>query len=855
MAKRSNSTEPAATTGEHDPCSRLTCGGIWRFARNYLLLSLLLLAAATGAVHLLSASAETEAGLHGTRLAAESVAGRVAEQVALHHAQIELLSHQLGIVSRLQGGSERYAEEGRLLSHTLAGYPKVTLFTPQVERLESAIGGEIGYALYEMLDTAARGEIPPAEIHSGDAGARSVSLVRPLKEPGSGAVVAIVHAAFSDDLLTRALPNHTSGGGQLTLSQVVDGRHWVIANSAMGGAERPRHQQPIPGTLWMVGYDYQSGELLPALLLPAAILGTTMLLLLLSLLVALSGVRRRLNNDLRETRAVVNELLGKGSSKSRSANLEEFQSLFDWLAKATFIHGTTPNGSGAATPRPKRPPPPRSAAPAPAFGSAATAGYEVSEEEHPAESAAPEPTNPSAPSATLPSEIFRRYDIRGHYQAELSREVAYALGQAIGSEALQSRQDHLILAHDGSAGGTTIAEALGRGVLATGCNLLEVGTITTPMLYFGTHALTTNSGVMVAGTDHGGDEVHLKIVINGKLLSGATLDKLRQRLEQGDLMQGEGQTSPHDLRPDYIERILDDIQLIRPLRVVVDGGNGVAGKFAPDLFRAISCEVTELHCEPDDTLPHHSPDPSNPDSLQDLIAAVVQQQADLGIAFDRDGDRLGIVDSAGKIIWPDRLLILLARDILSRQPGADIVYDVKSSRLLAPEILNAGGRPTMWKSGHTLIREMMKQSDALLGGEFSGHLFIKERWYGFDDALYAAARILEILAMESGSSAELFATIPEEPATPVLLARTPKGTQEKLMKVLAKRLKLADAKLVTVDGIRAEFEDGWGLVRASNTHSALSFRFEAANEPALHRIQEQFRSQIKILAPDFKLPF
>jgi phosphomannomutase/phosphoglucomutase len=292
-----------------------------------------------------------------------------------------------------------------------------------------------------------------------------------------------------------------------------------------------------------------------------------------------------------------------------------------------------------------------------------------------------------------------------------------------------------------------------------------------------------------------------------------------------------------------------------PLKLVVDCGNGAASVVAPSLFRALGCDVTNLYCEVDGNFPNHHPNPGDPHNMQALIKQVKEKGADLGVAFDGDGDRLGVVDSEGRIIWPDRLLMLLARDVLLRHPGADIIYDVKSSRNLASEILTYGGRPIMWKSGHSMVKAKMRETGALLAAEMSGHIYFKDRWYGFDDGLYSCARLLEVLSAEGLASAEVFSQFPDNAATPEFYARTKEGESVELMQALSERGQFQGAKLVTIDGIRAEYEDGWGLVRSSNTSPALVFRFEADEEAALASIQGQFREQLALIAPDLKMPF
>ncbi|MCU7960664.1 MAG: phosphomannomutase/phosphoglucomutase [gamma proteobacterium symbiont of Bathyaustriella thionipta] len=461
----------------------------------------------------------------------------------------------------------------------------------------------------------------------------------------------------------------------------------------------------------------------------------------------------------------------------------------------------------------------------------------------------------SAEGKTLPAEIFRTYDIRGVVGESLTPEVVYELGRAIGSEAFDRGEQTLVVARDGRLSGPDLLESLIEGLTDTGRDVIDLGQVPTPLMYFATHFLNANSGVMLTGSHNPANYNGLKIVLRGETLSGEAIQDLRNRVANGEIYSGDGTATEQDLRSDYVSRVNEDVHVSRPLKVVIDCGNGVAGAIAPTLFRSLGCEVSELFCEVDGRFPNHHPDPSKPENLQSLILAVESEEADIGLAFDGDGDRLGVVDSKGKIIWPDRLLIALAEDVLMRQPGADIIYDVKCTRHLASEILKSGGRPIMWKTGHSLIKSKMRETGALLAGEMSGHIFFKERWYGFDDALYAAARLLEILSNDGRSSAEMFAEIPDSCVTPELTLSMKEGENIELMHKLLAHASLPESKVIDIDGLRAEFEEGWGLVRASNTTPSLVFRFEADSGEELEKVKDVFRHLIEEVQPGLKLPF
>jgi phosphomannomutase/phosphoglucomutase len=429
------------------------------------------------------------------------------------------------------------------------------------------------------------------------------------------------------------------------------------------------------------------------------------------------------------------------------------------------------------------------------------------------------------------------------------------IGRAIGSEALQRGRDTVAVGRDGRLSGPVLSSALIRGVISTGCNVKDVGCVPTPVLYFATYYLDTQTGVIVTGSHNPPDYNGLKIVIDGETLSGESIQSLRERIEAARFISGQGNVESVDIVPDYMERIRSDIKLERPLRVAIDCGNGVAGNMAPDLFRSIGCEVIELFCEVDGNFPNHHPDPSKEANLKDLIAAVQKEHADIGLAFDGDGDRLGVVTPDGKIVWPDRVLMLYAMDILGRNPGGQIIYDVKCTRYLDSIIRDHGGIPMMWKTGHSYIKAKIRETGALLAGEMSGHIFINERWYGFDDALYAGVRLMEILARDTRTSAEVFAGLPDSVNTPELNVTMQEGEPQVFMKRLLENAHFEGASISTIDGLRADFDDGWGLVRASNTTPVLVLRFEADDDAALSRIMGEFRRVMLQIEPALKLPF
>lgn len=455
----------------------------------------------------------------------------------------------------------------------------------------------------------------------------------------------------------------------------------------------------------------------------------------------------------------------------------------------------------------------------------------------------------------LPAEIFRTYDIRGVVAKSLTSAVVRDIGRALGSVGRERGAATFAVCRDGRLSGPELVAALADGLTAAGADVIDIGMAPTPLAYFAAHHLGCGSCVAVSGSHNPPEYNGLKMVVGGTTLYGDDIQRLRTRIERGELESGAGKRSTAQVLDAYLERIASDVKLARPMRVAIDCGNGVAGMLAPRLYRRLGCEVTELYCEVDGRFPNHHPDPAQPKNLTDLIRTLKTGDAELGLAFDGDGDRLGVVTKDGEIIFPDRQLMLLAKDVLSRNPGAEIIYDVKSTRLLAPWIERYGGRPLIWKTGHSLIKAKLKETGALLAGEMSGHTFFQERWYGFDDALYGGARLLEVLSRDANPSATLKA-LPNAPSTPELHWQLAEGEPHALVAKLQAAKPFPGAeRVLTIDGVRAEYRDGFGLARASNTTPVVVLRFEADTLAALERIKKEFRAALQPLKPDAPLPY
>lgn len=463
------------------------------------------------------------------------------------------------------------------------------------------------------------------------------------------------------------------------------------------------------------------------------------------------------------------------------------------------------------------------------------------------------PKNPS------PSDvIFKAYDIRGIVDETLTQDMVYDIGRAIGSEAQDKGISTIVTARDGRISSPGLSKMLTDGILSTGTNVLDIGTVPTPVLYFVTHHHDSHSGVMLTGSHNPKNYNGLKIVLAGETLAGDSIKNLKNRIDANQLYDNEPGTLTENsmFTNEYIGIISEDVHIARPMKVVIDAGNGVAGEIAPVLFRTLGCEVIELFCKIDGNFPNHHPDPGKPENLADLIAAVEESKADVGFAFDGDGDRLGVVDSFGNIIWPDRQMMIFSKFILDKRPGSEIIYDVKCSRNLPAQIIRNGGMPTIWKSGHSLMKAKLKETSAIFAGEMSGHLFFNDRWFGFDDGLYSAARLIEILSEDTRTSAMVFAEYPNSPNTPELNIDLEEGENFAIMQQLMASPNLpADGRVTDIDGLRIDFTDGFGLIRASNTTPSLVVRFEGETEEVLMRIQDQFRQLILEIKPEIALPF
>jgi phosphomannomutase/phosphoglucomutase len=754
------------------------------------------------------------------------------------------------------GDAEALGATAAAASATLPGILRLRLLPLDGINIDDEPLAPLTYASLDLLTRARNATAPvPAEVHLPGSDREHVVFVELVRD-GSGAVVGFVHAAYPVEFVTKALGAAAPKGRYVELHQTALKGNPIRVARANGASPPagPSTDKAIPETAWLLRIWPGKGVAAVAASEETEI--TIPWLPLLAAL-ALSGAavawfrNRRRGGAFGFGDATVYQGAVRAIMDGAHPGLERLVPGLQAPGDSTSTTVPAPVADElegediTAVARAPAKSAPTAAATAAATGS--IDGFFVDGR----------PADSGIKVSIVPDAIFRKYDIRGVVGDTLTADIVYEIGRAIGSEAYQRGQQGLVVGRDGRQSSPELAEALIRGLLDSGRDVIDIGLAPTPVLYFATHYLDTTSGVMVTGSHNPSQYNGLKIVLDGEALSGAAITAIRERIENGDFTSGAGTQQSAEIVPEYIRRVTDDIPvaLSNPLKIVVDCGNAVAGTVAPHLLRALGHDVIELYCDVDGSFPNHHPDPSQPENLEDLIDMVKLENADLGLAFDGDGDRLGVIDGDGNILWPDRQLMLFARDVLSRNPGAQVIFDVKCSRALAQVITEAGGEPLMWKTGHSLIKAKMRETGALLAGEMSGHIFFKERWYGFDDALYAAARLVEILVGAGKAPTEVFKALPGWIATPELRIDLAESEHDRFMEKLAGSARIEGAELSMIDGIRADYADGWGLIRPSNTTPCLVLRFEAKDAKALARIQAEFRGLIQATDASLKIPF
>jgi phosphomannomutase/phosphoglucomutase len=794
-------------------------------------------------------------------VAADTVAARVNQQLSLMQSVIAGL------------GRQDYVREALEDARSLAGATvSATAAVPSVQAVYLFPYGEIPRTSSEPtlgfsgLDLARRAEsgrpIYPDAFPRGDRWL--LQMAAPVREENGNAVAGSILAVFHVDEFEPLLSSPSDQlRGRYAIVRAVNGAERVIVSAGSGSGTVVERRLLNPD--WKLTYQSASppAPLIGIAALAALVVGPVLLAAIL-IWALLSGAQRKLRQEVAVMIQWAHKAFGGEKVKPPTFRWDMVASTAEVMSRlARIVDKRIAKQAESARPGKKATP---GAVPGdePLFEQKNMLGIDMLDGDDDVlgfgggsgeTGGAPGVEEVEPPELEVSETIFRAYDIRGIVGETLTTGIVQLIGRSIGSEAIGRGVKSICIGYDGRHSSPDLAAALGRGIMATGCDVINVGAVPTPVLYFATHELGTGSGVMVTGSHNPASYNGLKIMLGGETLSGEAIQKLLQRIQTGDFAHGQGSQSSQDVRRAYLDRIVGDIAVAAPLKVVLDAGNGIAGGLAPVLVEELGCEVVQLYCEVDGNFPNHHPDPGQPENLKDLIAAVQSEKADLGLAFDGDGDRLGVVTNTGKIIWPDRLMMLFARDVVSRNPGADVIYDVKCSRRLAGVISEAGGRPIMWKTGHSLMKAKMKETGALLAGEMSGHIFFGERWPGFDDGLYAAARLLEILGIEDRDSNDVFAEFPEDISTPELNVEATEQTKFTIVEQLAQKGDFGDGSISTIDGIRVEFSDGWGLCRASNTTPMLVLRFEAESDEALERIKSVFREQLGKAAPELVAEF
>jgi phosphomannomutase/phosphoglucomutase len=804
----------------------------------------------------------------------DRVAGSFATQQAtsVHH----LVSR---IKNRMEGAARSPLAMSAIASEStddLALVEQAMLdYFPEVISLRIIPMGEMGTADFEggsqglrnhieidLVRRAGIGEPTQPESYQFE-GRWMTSLAALVTHPRVTTQQAVVIATIDNQLLSDALKSTDNSVGRFALEQVYvsstgQERRDVIAMAGSGDAEEYTRTAKLPDTSWLVNFT-PSRALVSELTLSPTPLFSVLALCVLAFIGAVFFIVRMFTRVLD---AQINKVISAADVKSPlELGLPSLVTIAKQLRRATLrTLRQSSSSSMSDIPQPEVEVIPRTGSDLtnPMFQQGSIidedgddgAGLDLDLSKS---SASEDNQTPS--EGGFPSHIFRAYDIRGNAKSELTDELVVRIGKAIGTMAGEMDEQTIIVGCDGRKSSPRIKSALIKSLMESGRDVIDIGLVPTPLMYFATRHLNCRSGVIVTGSHNPGDDNGMKIVLNQKTIAAGGIQEIQELVIKDKYSSGSGRMIRENVVADYADEVLSDIAIAVPLKIVIDAGSGVTGGIAPQLFEDLGCEVVPMYCEVDGNFPHHPPDTSDEDNLEDLIEAVQKEEADFGVAFDGDGDRLAVVTSTGQIVRSDVLLMIFAKDVVSRNPGADVVFDVKCSRNLTTLITRYGGRPVLWKTGHAFMKEKMVETGALLGGEFSGHMFFGERWYGFDDGMYAAARLAEILSTHGDSLDATIAEFPVTVNTPEILIPVAEQNKFELMEKIIRSCDFSSGKTNTMDGIRVDFTDGWGLVRASNTSAALTARFEADTPESLETIMAEFRAQIALVEPSLELHF
>ena len=722
---------------------------------------------------------------------------------------------------------------------------KIRLLLPGVSEIDEKSQPRMGFADLDMVRETFTSNQPP-KIQGYEGADRHLAITARVMQ--NDRVAGVLLASLNYEFFNRSLQQADIKDGYLELKQA----QLVLGTSGerIDTEQSEIVQTKVANTDWDIDYHYASAADLAEITFISSIIVVPVLLVMFAFLLAYRRLSGSLALDLSGVMNLCKDIMAHKPLGSYPANLTETTAVIGGLMKFKRImeHSEGPAKNDISDEPPE-------------YG----VSEHFSEEGKFLDNQAdllihkPEKARLSVGLKKIDAmdAIYRACDIRGIVGKTLTRERVYDIGRALGTDVKDHGPDTIVMGRDGRTSSPELAESLAQGLVTTGVNVLDIGVVPTPLLYFVAQHIDGRSGVMVTGSHNPADYNGLKMVVNGETLAGDRIQQIRQCIADQIFAIGETGSINYNDRfvGEYIGTIAEDVHIGRPMLVVLDCGNGATGEIGPAMLEALGCEVVELYCDVDGSFPNHPPDPGKPENLAELIASVKHYKADLGIAFDGDGDCLGVIDSNGNIIWPDRQMMLFAKEVLAKKPGSEIIYDVKCSRHLADQITKYGGKPLMWKTGPSFMKAKIKETGAALAGEMSGHIYFNDRWFGFDDALYSAARLIEILSKNPQSSAEVFAQFPVSINTQELNIELAEGENSSFMQCLVAEANFTDGKMTTIDGMRVDFSNGWGLVRASKTRPALVIRFEADSKAALIGIQEQFRQLIKKIKPDIVLPF
>lgn len=794
----------------------------------------------------------------------DGYSGMIAHDVEKRVASLQGLLHGLETEPRLvaafssQSRDKLRDEEARLV-RLVSSASQVRLLKPGACKGKELQAEPFSYAGLDLLCQAEmRRDVTLLEVHRLGSPEKHLAIAAPVLNAASGTLLGVIHVALSPSLLPSLEDAHGEWGS-IAFQQMVEDKAVTLSNAGDTAVPKglPDHQLPIEGTrLDVAGWVGNGGVLDAKLLLwaTAAYLVLTALILL-AMWLPLSAIRRALVKDYGGVVALVEDAMNRNPLRHLQCRLAETKLLVEALSGPLKRMRPT---------RATEPPLPDDQGPvaeeqAGAAGEAEAEGQAVQTRRTMGKAASEglAAGELGLPSESIPDHVFRAQDISGVLDQDLTVNLLYALGLAVGTEAAQANYQTVIVGRDTRPSSQELSKSLVMGLLESGRDVLDLGIAPTPLVYFATCYRRETFGAMITSSHNSESYNGLRVLAGGATLTGKRIEGLRERILGGLFSSGQGDYRVEDLVADYVGQVELDVAVARRLKVVVHCGNAAVALVAPRLYQALGCDPVEFDYEPEMGVPGgRVPDPTSPESLEVLQHAVVDQGADLGLAFDGDGSRIGVVDSSGKTIWTDRVLMLLVADVLSRHPGTDVVYDATCSGHLATEILRHGGRPVMCRSGDAFLEEKLRETGALLAGGWSGHILFQERWYGFADALYAGARLLEVLALDPRSSAEVFAELPEAAGTPELILDLAKGESAQIMKAVAEEAaRTTGFDLSTEEGLRVESEAGWGYVRASDSGLALVFRFEAEDDAELSEIQDLFRQILVRAAPGLQLPF